>query len=111
MGRSSRRLGAVGSVSAPRVETARAWAERTCREQGVTVKVTDSQVVGRVAGLIEVRLGQSRQSGVTRDGSNAVRPRTAGATVARSRSVDTIACCRARGNSVQRSRRAAESPT
>jgi hypothetical protein len=55
-------------------EQASAWAERTCDEQGVPVKVTDAGVIEKAATL----LGQTRQTGSTRSGSKAVRPRRAG---------------------------------
>ena len=55
-------------------EVARSWAERTCVDQGLPVKVTDAAVIEKAATL----LGQRRQTGSTRAGSNAVRPRRAG---------------------------------
>ena len=45
-------------------EVAHAWAERTCAEQGLSVKVTDPPAVRDVA----VLFGQRRQSGSTRSG-------------------------------------------
>lgn len=76
------------AVSRPAAaEVARAWAERTCAEQGIGVKVTDAAAVAAVATL----LGQTRQMGSMRAGSKVVRPRTAGRTMARSRTAATIA--------------------
>jgi hypothetical protein len=68
-------------------EVARQWVERTCQAQGIPSKVTDREAIGTVV----VLLGQSRQTGSTRSGSNRVRPRTAGRTMARSRTAATIA--------------------
>jgi len=42
-----------------------AWVERTCADQGVAVKVSDSQTVETVKEL----LAQGRQKGVSRDSS------------------------------------------
>ena len=44
---------------------ARAWAERTCAEQGISLKVSDPQTIARVAEL----LAQGRQAGVSRESS------------------------------------------
>lgn len=65
----------------------RAWVERTCAAQGLPPKVCDPVAVAGIA----VLLGQSRQTGSTRSGSKAVRPRTAGQTTARSRTAATTA--------------------
>jgi hypothetical protein len=45
--------------------SARAWAERTCAEQGIPVKVSDPQTIAKVAEL----LAQGIQTGARRDGS------------------------------------------
>jgi hypothetical protein len=68
-------------------EEVRAWVERTCAAQGLPVKVGDPVAVAGIA----VLLGQSRQTGSTRSGSKAVRPRTAGQMTARSRTAATTA--------------------
>ncbi len=44
---------------------ARAWAEQTCIEQGVAVKVSDPLTIAKVGEL----LAQGRQTGRKRDGS------------------------------------------
>jgi hypothetical protein len=67
-------MGAVAVRRHSPEEVARAWAERTCAEQGVPVKVTDPEVIEKAATL----LGQTRQTGSTRSGSKAVRPGRAG---------------------------------
>lgn len=67
------------------------WVEASCAAQGVPVKVSDPVVVEAVAGLLESRVAQRRHSGTTREGSNLVRPLSAGPTVARSRSAATMA--------------------
>jgi hypothetical protein len=74
MGRAARDLGVVGMKRLAAAEVARAWAERTCAEQGLSVKVTDGAAVEKTATL----LGQTRQTGSMRSGSKAVRPRRAG---------------------------------
>ena len=68
-----------------------AWVETSCAAQGVPVKVGDPAVVQAVAGLLDPRIAQRRQSGVMREGSKAARPLTAGPTVARSKRAATIA--------------------
>jgi hypothetical protein len=45
------------------------WVERSCTEQGVPVKITDRQVLARVAELLRERPVQSRQNGRSRDSS------------------------------------------
>jgi hypothetical protein len=74
-------------VSSPSVEVARVWVERTCAAQGVPVKVTDPAVIRATVALV----GQTRQSGSMRSGSNRVRPRSPGPTIARSSTEATIA--------------------
>jgi hypothetical protein len=91
-------------------EVVQAWLEASCAAQGVPLKVTDAAIVTQVARLINPRLGQSRQTVETREGSKVVRPRTAGPTTARSTRDETMACCRGSGRAGQRSRRAADSP-
>jgi hypothetical protein len=62
----------------------RAWAERTCAEQGVELKVTDPVVALEIATLLyagrdDAEPGAARrQAGRTRLPSNRLRPRTAG---------------------------------
>jgi len=62
------------------------WAERTAREQGLPAQVEDWAALADVAVLLSGTLragsGQTRHSGLTRDGSKRLRPRTAGPTVA-----------------------------
>ena len=68
-------------------EMARAWVERTCAAQGLSVHVTDAATVQGLA----VLLRQTRQIGARRSGSKRLRPRTAGDTTTRSRIEATIA--------------------
>jgi hypothetical protein len=56
------RSGADGDDLAAR---ARAWAERTCLDQGVALKISDPQTIASVAEL----LAQGRQTGERRDSS------------------------------------------
>src|SRR5439155_5092705 len=85
---SAGRVGVVG-MSADQIERdARAWVERTCREQDRPVKVTDPAVLARAAALAGA---QTRQKGSTRRESNELRPLTAGEMTARSRTPATIA--------------------
>lgn len=61
----------------------RAWAERTCAEQGVELKVTDPDIAAQIATLLyagrdEEEPGARRHAGRTRLSSNRLRPRTAG---------------------------------
>jgi hypothetical protein len=64
----------------------RAWAERTCAEQGVELKVTDPAVALEIATLLYAGRGDAepgaarRQAGRTRLPSKRLRPRTAGPT-------------------------------
>jgi hypothetical protein len=63
------------------------WAERTALEQGFPAFVEDEAILQTVASLLcagrdASQLGQARQAGVTRLGSNRFRPRTAGPTSA-----------------------------
>jgi hypothetical protein len=74
-------------VSVP-AEVVTAWLERTCAAQAIPVKVADPRVIARVVALLPQ---PSRQAGSIRSGSKAVRPRTAGRIVARSRIAATIA--------------------
>jgi hypothetical protein len=74
-------------VRLPTADEARAWAEKTCAAQGLAVKVTDPGTIRTTVTL----LGQTRQTGSTRVGSKAVRPRTARRTTARSKTAATIA--------------------
>ena len=83
----ARRAGGMAVSRAEAPETAQAWVERTCAEQGLRVHVTDPGVVADVVAL----LGQSRQTGSIRPGSKRVRPRTAGRTTACARTAATIA--------------------
>lgn len=86
MGRAAGGVGVMGVKGSP-AEVARAWAERTCAAQGVPVKIRDPQVIRAAVALV----GQTRQRGSIRSGSKRVRPRTAGSTIARSRTAATIA--------------------
>jgi hypothetical protein len=43
--------------------------ERSCAEQGVSVKITDRRVLAQVAELLRERPAQSRQNGRRRDSS------------------------------------------
>lgn len=74
-----------------KAEEVAAWVRASCARQRVAVKLSDPAVVETVAGLLDCRIAQRRQSGVMRDGSNAVRPLTAGPTVARSKRAATMA--------------------
>jgi hypothetical protein len=67
--------------------TVRAWLARTCAAQGVPVKVTDPRIIAAVASLLPQA---SFQTGSMRSASKAPRPRTAGRTIARSRTAETI---------------------
>jgi hypothetical protein len=60
-----------GSSGPPNARDARiqAWVERSCAEQGLPVKITDRQVLGKVADLLRERPAQSRQNGRKRDSS------------------------------------------
>jgi hypothetical protein len=60
-----RRSGRSGTDPADLAARARAWAERTCREQDIPVKVSDPATIAAVAAL----LAQGRQNGVRRDSS------------------------------------------
>jgi len=40
------------SIEADLTERARRWAERTCREQGLPVKITDAMTVAKVAAVL-----------------------------------------------------------
>lgn len=86
MGWAAGGLGIVG-VSRPAADVAQAWVERTCAAQGVPVKVTDAAAIRVAVALV----GQTRQSGSMRSGSNRVRPRSPGPTMARSSTATTIA--------------------
>lgn len=62
----------------------RAWAERTCAEQGIELKVTDPDVALEIATLLYAGRDDDepgvarRQAGRTRLPSKRLRPRTAG---------------------------------
>ncbi len=61
----------------------RAWAERTCVEQGLELKVTDPDTAAQIATLLyagrdEDEPGARRHAGRTRVSSNRLRPRSAG---------------------------------
>lgn len=74
-------------VNLPDEETCIRWLIRSCEAQGVPVKITDPATIRKVV----ILLGQSRQTGSTRSGSKKrVRPRTAGRTIARSKTDATI---------------------
>jgi hypothetical protein len=67
----------------PEIEEAgRRWAERTCAEQGIALKVTDECVARQIATLLYAGRGEEaggpRHAGRTRRSSNRLRPRTAG---------------------------------
>jgi hypothetical protein len=87
VGRTARGVGVMGMSKSEAREVARKWAERTCQAQGVPVKLEDRAAIGKVV----VLLGQSRQTGSIRSASKRVRPRTAGRTIARSRTAATMA--------------------
>lgn len=74
------------AVRRPVPDAVRTWVERTCAAQGLPVKVTDPAVVAAVVTL----LGQNRQTGSSRSGSNRLRPRTAARMMTRSSSEATI---------------------
>ena len=52
-----------------RSERMQAWVERSCAEQGVSVKITDRQLLAKVADLLRERPAQRRQNGRSRDSS------------------------------------------
>jgi hypothetical protein len=62
----------------------RVWAERTCADQGIELKVTDPVVALEIATLLYAGRGDAepgvarRQAGRTRLPSKRLRPRTAG---------------------------------
>jgi hypothetical protein len=85
VGRPARDLGAV-VVKPADPEVVRAWVARTRAAQGLPVELSDPVVIAKVVAL----LGQARQTGSTRSGSKAVRPRTAGRMTARSSTAETI---------------------
>jgi hypothetical protein len=64
----------------------RAWIERTRLAQGLPPTLEDPVVIARLVAL----LPQARQTGSTRAGSKAARPRTAERTTTRSSSAHTI---------------------
>ena len=71
----------------PDPEVVRAWLERSCAAQSIPVKIADPRIIAKVVTL----LGQaSRQSASMRSGSKVARPRTAGRTIARSSTAETI---------------------
>jgi hypothetical protein len=69
-------------------EVVRSWLKRTCAEQGVPVKVADPRIIAAVASLLPQA---SFQTGSTRSASKVARPGTAGRTIARSSTAETIA--------------------
>ena len=73
-------------VKPPDPEVVRAWVARTRAAQGLSPTIEDPVVIARLVAL----LGQALQTGSTRVGSKAARPRTAGRTRARSSTADTI---------------------
>ena len=74
-------------VNLPDEKTCIEWVIRSCERQGVPVKITDPATIRKVV----ILLGQSRQTASTRSGSKKrVRPRTAGQTIARSKTDATI---------------------
>jgi hypothetical protein len=54
--------GRSGAEAEKLAARARAWAERSCLDQGVPVRLSEPQAVARVAEL----LAQARQTGVSR---------------------------------------------
>jgi hypothetical protein len=84
VGRSAGGVGVVGVEPDP--EVVRAWVARTRAAQGLPVELTDPVVIARVVAL----LAQARQRGEIRSASKPVRPRTAGRTIARSSTAETI---------------------
>jgi hypothetical protein len=59
------------------------WAERTALKQGLPARIEDEITLHEVATLLcggrdETAPGQTRHAGLTRPGSNRLRPRTAG---------------------------------
>ena len=85
MGRASGGVGVVGLKPLDPAVVA-AWVARTRAAQALPVSIEDPVVIGRIVDLV----GQARQTGASRSGSKVPRPRTAGATTARSSTADTI---------------------